>query len=244
MWFGQQLTILNFWCLLPAGLYLEIQVKLRDRLIFSGPYVEKHLMPGFRDDLRHVQKRLNELNTRVDELKEFTAWRKMLINGETMAGAFGCSPNYAFFVTRYRLVTPAKKGRVGDIEEVDLIIVPDLLEAHDLRINIPHEDNPKISTNTCSEVDVAGIVARMMQRVGSATNVSLATMDDALTEECRACLETALILGLDEYLDDDNGRRFSIGRLCPSCKRVDVIGSFVDFKDNDQYGRTDAIYRK
>lgn len=172
---------------------------------------------------------------------------KYLANGETMGGFFGCSPTYAMFVRQYtgELVGVAGRSRV-DLLEADMVIVPEMLVEHVLRVDIPDPADPNRSTNTPAKVDVPGIVERMLKHTRHAKNVSIGTFADVLCEACSMCGKQVPVAAFDEYLDDDNGREFTIKRICGACSQVDLIAYYPGkFTTRDpQYCLTDDIYRK
>ena len=149
------------------------------------------------------------------------------------------------FVRKCRSEPSRHAGNKAKLVEADLVIVPEVLVAHQLRVKIPHPDKPGTFTNTSMMVDVPGIVERMLEHCGYPQNVTVGTLADVLSVPCTACTGPSIVAALDEYLDDSNGSEFLIGILCQACATVNEVASFYETASpNDQYGFTHGIYRK
>ncbi len=206
--------------------------------------VTKVIIPPLKEELERLKNDVLLLESSLKQHQRFQTCCQYLINGETMAGFFGTCPTYAFFVRQYR-TEPGKVAGRPELVEVNLVIIPGLLEEHVLRVNVPSTINPGGVTNTPDKVDVSGIVKRMQEHTHNAKNVSVGTFADVLYEECTECGGQALVVAIDKYVDDDNGRDFTINRLCGDCLRVDRTAYYSgDYKKEDpQYCLTDGIYR-
>lgn len=167
-----------------------------------------------------------------------------LVNGETRSASFGGCPTYAMFVRQYK-VGPSKFHDRMELVEVDMVIVPDLLIEHELKVYIPSVKDPRMSTDALVSLDIPGIVQRMLKHARYAKNVSVCAFEAVLCEACAKCGGQAPVAAFDEYLDDDNGREFSIKRICGSCSQVDDIAYYSGrYAESDrQYCITDGIYR-
>ncbi|MBI4457556.1 hypothetical protein HY633_01170 [Candidatus Uhrbacteria bacterium] len=202
----------------------------------------ENLLSPLNERIGQVRNELAMLELEAERHERFKAWHRLLMQGESTAGFFSAS--YAMYVRRYRAESAKKNGLKATLLDVDLVIVPDALTPHDLRVDVPHADGAGM-TNTSREVDVSGIVDRMLAYTRHAKNVSVGTLDDVLREPCRTCGEAALVAASDAYLDEDNGREFIIGRLCAKCPSVEEFAVFSEYAArHPQFGRTYGIYRR
>jgi hypothetical protein len=177
--------------------------------------------------------------------ERFAEWHRYLTYGVSPAGMLGCALTCGMFVRAYRTEPWPHAAVQAKVTEADLVIVPEVLVAHALRVSIPHPDKPGTFTNTSINVDVPGIVERMLERTRYAQNVSVGTFADVVTEPCASCTGPTVVAAVDEYEDDSNGCRFLIGKLCEACATVDEVASFYETTSIDeQYGFTHGIYRK
>ncbi len=209
-------------------------------------WVTNLIIPTFKAELERLKSTLHLLESSLEQHKLFQELCGYLVGGETMAGYFGCSPTYGMFVRKYR--ADLKKDvtwRYVDLIEVDLVIIPDLLVEHVLRVNIPNPTSPGVSTNSPEKVGVSDIVKRMQKHTGNAKNVSIGTFADVMCEECTKCRGQALVVAIDKYLDDDNGREFTVNRFCENCALVEPVAFYSGKYEQNapQYRFTDGIYR-
>lgn len=141
-----------------------------------------------REELERLKKKTAALKSTLEQRERVQQLCKYLINGET-GGGFFSSPTYAFFVRQYRAEPSKFAGYTDQLVEVDLVIIPDLLEKHVLRVDIPDPTRPGTTINIPVEVDVAGIVERTQKHARNAKNVSVGTYKDVLSEACNGCVE-------------------------------------------------------
>ena len=187
-------------------------------------------------ELKYAHKEVERLKSLRERELQFKRWCTYLVNGETMAGMFGCSPTHAMFVRQYH-TKPVKHAGRAELVDVDLVIIPDVLVEHVLRVDIPDPTRPGVSTNTPEKVSVLGIVKRMQKHSRGAKNVSIGTFVNVMYEPCATCGKQALIVAVDEYVDDDYGYEFTVNRLCGTCKLGEKIACFIGES-------RDAIYRQ
>ena len=213
----------------------------KDGLLRIKNRVTHRLNARVRADLARARARVNELSRLEKSLEVVLDWHQYLINGETTGGTFGCCPTFAYFVRRYS-VGEKQRNNLFRLIDTDLIIIPDVLVAHALRVEKPSADRPGVRINTSETVSVPDIVARMLAHAHSASNVTVGTFDQVLIEPCSACKSPSLVAGLDAYFDDDNGSEFFIARLCESCDKIGLVASFADYSGG-QYGKPSSLYR-
>jgi len=210
-----------------------------------GKHVTANITDPLGQRLNQAQKEVGELKESLQRYNKLVTFCQYLTNGETTCG-WGAA-TMGMFVSGYR-AQPAKAGdrrTQAELIEVDLVIIPEVLVPHVLRVNIPNTSRPGTSTSTATEVDVLGIIARMKKHARNAKNVATGTFADVLREPCATCDQQALVIGIDKYIDDDNGYVFTVDRLCEACSLVENIASFYKCDPtNQQYGLTNEIYRE
>jgi len=210
-----------------------------------GWHVEERIVGPLKSRLKQLKEQIEGTQRVLKVHERFSTWHQFLTNGITPAGFLGSAETCGLFVRKCRVEPAQHPGSKSKIVEVDLVIVPQVLVAHRLRVKIPHPEKPGTFTNTSMEVDVPGIVERMLEHTGYAQNVSVGTFADVLHGACDSCNGQTVTVALDEYLDEDNGTEFVVGVLCEACASVNEGASFSETaQPNDQYGFTRGIYRK
>lgn len=205
--------------------------------------IAKDIVP-LKEQLKSAEKEVDALKRSLKCRQQFKEWCEYLTNGETMGGFLGGTPTYAMFVRQYS-VKPCRKGDSVKLVSVDLIIISEVLAEHKLRVDTLSSKTPGVLTNSAEMVAVPEIVRRMQAHTKNAKNVSLGTFADVMREPCAKCGEQAMVVALEKYIDEDNGRDFSVDRLCDVCSLVDNIASYDgETRGGDpQYRYVDGIYR-
>jgi hypothetical protein len=151
------------------------------------------------------------------------------------------------FVRSYRADVPKRGSEIGDLQNVDLVIVPEIIVGHELGITVPNPDKPGSVSYTHGHVEPEEIVKRMIAHGKGATNLVVGSFADVLKEPCGRCGKASPVAAGDLYMDDDNGYRFIVARLCGNCLLAAEIAWHAASDANSrnwQYQVTDAMYRK
>lgn len=186
-------------------------------------------------ELERLRRVADMAESSIRGFQRFQGVCQYLVNGVTPAGFFGLSPNYGMFVSRYQAEPYAAGMR---LVEVDLVIIPDVLVAHKVALL----ENGSHDYRTLS---VPEIIQQMNNYTHNAQNVLIGSFANVLYETCVECSEEAVVVAVDQYIDEGNGREFTAYRLCEHCMQVGTIATYTDMPKNDweQYRLTDGIYR-
>lgn len=174
--------------------------------------------------LEEVKKKVAEIEKLLNSHRKFARRCQELINGETSTGFLGMTSDYAMFVSQYSVEPPNKERNWHRLNEANLVIIPEVLEPHLLRVNIP-TSKPGVSTNTSRTVNVTGIVTRMLKHCENATNVVVGTFADVKREPCNNCGKEALVVGFELYDDEDERDSFIVSQLCEHCSSISDIAA-------------------
>lgn len=201
-----------------------------------GPCVARSIILPLHEEIQQAEVALAAQRHTVFQHQKYLGWCTCLTAGEELDGSIG------LFVRRYQ-TERATDGRMK-LLEADFVIVPDVITPHELPVSVPDPSQPGWTSRTMRVIDANGIVERMQEHARRAPNVTIGTMDHVLREPCDSCGLPALVVGMDEYIDETNGWGFTIGRLCGQCSLVHDIAYFVEYSDDPtKGGRTDRIYR-
>ncbi len=222
------------------------------------PQAFKHLADRVKNaEISPLQKRLEGLKKKVSTVEASLEMQMLvqqkcqyLANGETRRPeGFGSYLTYAMFVRQYWTKLVKVPGRKHiELAKVDMVIVPDLLAEQMLKVlraEISDFRDSHSSVNTLIQAKLSSIVERMLKHTRNAKNVSVGTFADVLCEACAKCGEQVPVAAFDEHVDDDNGRDFTIRRLCGACPHVEDIASYSGrYTEKDlQYRLVDGIYQ-
>lgn len=209
-----------------------------------GADVEATVGRPLKEKLKRAKEELRLLKQAEERYDRFALWLRRLVEGESAGGFMGGAASYTLFVSLYRLGPPWHAGGQDRLIEADLVIVPEVLISHKVLEFVPKPGEPNVQTSNWAVRDAAAIAERMMRHF-AAENVTLGTFDDILREPCDVCGQMALVVGMDEFIDDDNGHVFIVGRLCETCQQVHEIGEYYETESRDpQYCRTDGLYKR
>ncbi len=218
----------------------------------------KHIGTRVTNDVvRPLDEQCNNLKKKVEQLEEqlkrylrFEQCHRYLTNGETPDGFFGFSGTRAMFVRQYQARPPKHEEyqQVPRLTEVDLIIIPEVLVPHKVRVSIP-TSTPGVFTEISTEVAVPGITERMIKHSGNAKNVSVGTFAEVGREQCPTCKNQVLLVGIDELIDIENGDyNFTVNRFCDVCLNVKAVAAFSEtcrdpYSSTRYYDSTRGIYQ-
>lgn len=208
----------------------------------NGREFRKTVLSASLDELARARSEVQKVEKKLSGFKTFDRWYEYLTNGETMGGLLGICGTFGFFVRSYAS-KKEQDGRPDRLTSVDLLILPEVLEAHTLRVDVPNPKRPGTLTNTSAMVGVPDIVKRMVAHGRSATNVSPGSFEDVLNVPCDHCQKPALVAAIDEYLDQDNGQLFQVACLCVICHRTKILAEYAHYKPCDQFGYTQSVYQ-
>ena len=206
-------------------------------------------IPPIKERLRLLKDEVSALEGSLDQQEMIEKLCQYLTSGETGGGMrlghFGSPPpTYAMFVRQYKAEYLKQTGCM-EIIEIDMVIVSDMLVERVSMVNSPNPRDGHRSAVTPVRVSVSSIIKKMLERAQNAKNVSVGTFADVLYEACAKCGEQVPVAAFDEYVDDDNGRDFTIRRLCGACPQVETIAQYSGrYAEGDlQHRLTDGIYR-
>lgn len=210
-----------------------------------GWHVEDRVVGPLKARLQQFKEQFEGTQRVLRQHERFMEWHAFLSNGITPTGFLGAYETCGLFVRKCRSEPARHAGDKAKLVEVDLVIVPEVLVGHRLRVTVPHPEKPNVVTNTSKHVDVPGIVERMLEHSGHAQNVAVGSFAEVMSVTCTSCDGPAIVAALDEYLDESTGSEFTVGLLCEACATVNEVASFSEAAaENDQYGLTRGIYRR